>query len=146
MPKLTGPHENKRRKAQRCFRYRQSVIAVNSPEQRTNAYWIDDGGAMVDLRRGQRATQIGRWIALSPAGGDGVAKDCAAGTSQPPRGFIAAARFNSAEYRKHLWRCDLGYGATTKRWIGEFEQPTLLGKSHIRAPFFLQLRQNLLGY
>jgi hypothetical protein len=102
MAELTGPHENKRRKAQCCFRHWQSVIAVNSPEERTNAYWIDDGGAVVDFRRGQRAAQVGGWIALSPPGGDGIAKDRAAGTSQPPRGFIAAARFNSAEYRKHL--------------------------------------------
>jgi hypothetical protein len=40
----------------------------------------------------------------------------------------------------------LGYRAIAKRRIGEVEQPTFLGESHISAPFFLQLRQNLLGY
>ena len=59
MPQLTGSNEEERNKPECRTHHRVAAISINGAQQATNRIGFDDRGAMGDLRRGKRASQIG---------------------------------------------------------------------------------------
>jgi len=88
LPQLTWSDENIWRKPQRRVSCRLPVETINGAEQRTNSHRVNDSGAVIDWGIGQDTAQVHGWIPFRPARCDGIAKNHAAGTAQPPCRFV----------------------------------------------------------
>jgi len=120
-----------RRKAQGDTNGPLAVVTFDRAQQTAQLLRIQYRGAMLDLGRDQRATQVKGYVPLRPPGSDGIAEDRTVRAPEPDCRLIMALCFHLAQNLEQVRRSDLRDRSVAQFLRGDPKEP---GHLFDRAP------------